>query len=67
MFNCDKVNNNEVQGYLFFSPIVMFGGHFFALIHKWIFLLAKVPDRIGRIGIHVFPVVLSPSIELPFA
>ncbi len=30
-FNSDKVKNNEVQGYLFFTPNVTPGGHFFAL------------------------------------
>ncbi len=31
MFNCDKVRNNEVQGYSFFTPMSRSGAIFFAL------------------------------------
>ncbi len=31
MFNCDKAKNNEVQGYLFFTPMSRSGTIFFAL------------------------------------
>ncbi len=31
MFNCDKVKNNEVQGYSFFTPMSCSGAIFFAL------------------------------------
>ncbi len=31
MFNCDKVKNNEAQGYLFFTPMSRSGAIFFAL------------------------------------
>ena len=33
MFNCDKAKNNEVQGYLFFTPMSRWGAIFFALAH----------------------------------
>ncbi len=35
MFNCDKVKNNEVQGYLFFTPMSRSGAIFFALAQLW--------------------------------
>ncbi len=34
MFYCDKVKNNEVQGYLFFTPMSRSGAIFFALAHE---------------------------------
>ncbi len=34
MFNCGKVKNNEVQGYLFFTPMSRLGAIFFALAHQ---------------------------------
>ena len=36
MFNSDKVKNNEVQGYLFFTPMSRSGAFFFALALGWL-------------------------------
>ncbi len=39
MFNCDKVKNNEVRGYLFFTPMSRSGAIFFALAQEYIAML----------------------------
>ena len=40
MFNCDKVKNNEVPGYLFFTPMSRSGAIFF--LHLPICLLEEI-------------------------